>query len=767
MSVLVHPIILCGGSGSRLWPLSRQDFPKQFVSVNGQTSLFGQALERTRENPSESLSYAEPTIVGSAAFEEHIRAQVDEAGGRVRQIILEPFGMDSAPALAVAVASLLEKSPSDIALLLTSDHQIAPLRAFQNCVRQAVNAIEAHGWVMTFGIVPTHAETQFGYVEYMTDDMGASYHPVSCFHEKPDQSTAEDYLRQGNFMWNSGMFAFRISHMAELLATYAPKTWQYAQAACSNGVEGAGTLLLASEDFAQCDRKSIDYAIMEPLSSQDKVGLGLVPSAFQWRDLGSWGQVYEAALKHDRNGNVVSGNAVVEDVANSYITSSGRLVAVSGLENVVVVQEPDCTLVTSRTRAGSVKTIYSKLGELERPELASPAAFDAPAEFSEWLYSDAYPLWAKAGVGADVGVFEHLDLKGSPVFPEHLRFRVVPRQIYCFSKWLLKLKRDDSEDLLISELETSLRTLLDYMISTGWRSQGGWVHRFDAARKVSDDRADTYDHCFVLLALASLHEATLWPEARQWADRTLAYMDDALADVASGGYFEDDLRSVPRRANPHMHFLEAMLAWHTVTGEQQFLDRADVIVDMFYRHFFDPQTGTVREFFDESWAVVLEGKGALAEPGHHYEWGWLLLMFDKLRPDPKHFRHALSLYTFARAYGHNLTTGAVLDFVPADAGTGDDAPAAANSCRCWPVTEAIKITGELDRRGITGAGAFRNEMCNVLLSRYLGGPANMQRSGSRPARGSWIDAINELGRPLHTKAPASTFYHIVCAVENL
>ena len=228
-------------------------------------------------------------------------------------------------------------------------------------------------------------------------------------------------------------------------------------------------------------------------------------------------------------------------------------------------------------------------------------------------------------------------------------------------------------------------------------------------------------------------------------------MDEALADPVHGGYREDSLDTQPRRANPHMHFLEAMLAWHDATGETAFLDRAEAMIDLFQNHFFDAGTGTLREFFAEDWTPLSETPAQRAvEPGHHYEWTWLLLRLLEKRERGGLERQARVLFSTARAFGHHGGTGAVANHVQ------PDGRALSQSARCWPQTEALKAAIALEARGVEAAAALRVQMIDVLFDRYLG----------QPLDGGWIDAIDARGRPVAVDMPSSTLYHVFCGLAE-
>ncbi|GAB4361987.1 MAG: hypothetical protein Kow0026_25460 [Oricola sp.] len=367
-----------------------------------------------------------------------------------------------------------------------------------------------------------------------------------------------------------------------------------------------------------------------------------------------------------------------------------------------------------------------------------------PEEAKRWMLEIAFPYWARHGIDYRAGgVHEALQFDGRPAPHPAKRLRVLARQIYCFSQARMLGWDGDADGIL--------RHCLDTLTSTGWHRDGGWIHLFNPDGSVRDEKRDTYDQCFVLFALAWLHRATGWPEARQWSDRTLDFMYDTLADHAHGGFFEDDARSLPRRANPHMHFLEAMLAWYEATGEEHYLDRAHAMVTLFERHFFDAGNSTLSEYFGCDWTRLrAEAADRRVEPGHHYEWAWLLSRFAAYRDSPPVEAKARQLFAIAAAFGHHVTTGAAANGMQPD-GSGVETTA-----RLWPQTEALKAAITFEKKGLVVAAELRQRMVSVLFTRYL----------DRPVAGGWYDAIDMQGRVMAPDMPSSSFYHVVCALTE-
>jgi mannose/cellobiose epimerase-like protein (N-acyl-D-glucosamine 2-epimerase family) len=408
------------------------------------------------------------------------------------------------------------------------------------------------------------------------------------------------------------------------------------------------------------------------------------------------------------------------------------------------VSQPDALLIVHRDKAHLVKDIAGQVKNTgEWPPLAvahSGRPVPSPRVIRKWLFDTALPLWAGAGVDhVHGGVYEALNHDGTPADLGFKRLRVLARQIYCFANAELLGWDGDAREVLGHCFNT--------LTTTGWHPEGGWIHLWNADGSVKDPQRDTYDQCFVLLALAWLWKATKWPEARDWADRTIAYMDAHLVDQTNGGFYESSLRLDYRRANPHMHYLEAMQAWYEVTGEQAFLDRAQTAVDLFTRVFFDPESWSVTEHFERDWSVRKD-KPARVEPGHHYEWVWLLLRQARFAGQPELKEYCRKLYATSHAFGHARGTDAVCDSM------APDGSAMVGTARLWCQTEALKAGLLARAEGLPGDETLFIRMLDVIFNRYL----------TTPAPGGWYDQIDANGRVISKDMPASTFYHVFCAL---
>ncbi|MCE2510791.1 MAG: mannose-1-phosphate guanylyltransferase/mannose-6-phosphate isomerase [Alphaproteobacteria bacterium] len=357
----ITPVLLSGGSGMRLWPLSRALYPKQLYPLVGESSL----LQETALRVSDGKAFAPPLVIGNDAHRFAIAEQLRQAGLQPQRIVLEPVGRNTAPAVAVAACLASRQDPESLLLVLPSDHAIADPKRFLAAVATGREAARS-GSLVTFGIVPTAPETGYGYVQRGNPSKGIKdCFEVSRFVEKPDRATAETFLKAGDMYWNSGMFLFRADRYLEELERLQPAI----AAAARKAVEDADTdldfLRLDKAAFESSPSISIDYAVMEHTPAA-----AIVPADMGWSDVGSW-TALQGIKKADAQGTVTVGDVIVEDVRNAYLRSEGPLVAALGVENIVVIATKDAVLVVDRDRAQDVKTIVEKLKTEERKEAES------------------------------------------------------------------------------------------------------------------------------------------------------------------------------------------------------------------------------------------------------------------------------------------------------------------------------------------------------------------------------------------------------------
>ncbi len=352
----IHPVILCGGAGTRLWPASRESMPKPFIPLLPGGSTFQATLARLAG----AADLARPTVLAHADSRFVVAEQL-LASGIEADIVLEPARRDSAAAVAVAACHAARRDPRAVVLILAADHVIDDAPAFLAACREAAHAAARSGLVMTLGLRPTGPATAYGYIAPGVPVEGTSARRVARFVEKPDAATAAAYIADG-YLWNSGYFVFRADVMIAELEAYAPEVLAAARAALDGAVTDLDFLRLDAKAFARAPRLSIDHAVME---ATDRAGV--LPVSFGWSDIGTWDALWEA-LPRDEAGNALSGPVEALATRGSLVHSEGVLTAVVGLEDVVVVSTRDAVLVAPRERSGEVKDLVAALRARGCPE---------------------------------------------------------------------------------------------------------------------------------------------------------------------------------------------------------------------------------------------------------------------------------------------------------------------------------------------------------------------------------------------------------------
>ncbi|MDQ2078052.1 mannose-1-phosphate guanylyltransferase/mannose-6-phosphate isomerase [Marinimicrobium sp. ABcell2] len=354
---MIIPVILAGGSGTRLWPLSRQHYPKQLLKLFGDRTMLQQTLLRLEGLP----DLGDPVVVCNEEHRFMVAEQLQEIGQSKAAILLEPLARNTAPALALAAVKAQTMAENPTLLVLAADHVINDVPLFHQAVATAVSAAEA-GHLVTFGVEPTRPETGYGYIKTQHDKGAQSYFPVQQFAEKPDLATAQSYLAQGGYYWNSGMFVFQAEGFLAELESYSPDVLAAAQKSYQEAVSDLDFVRVDRDAFAAAPNISIDYAVME---NSEKVVC--VPFTAGWSDVGCWQSFWELSDK-DEQGNSFVGDSIDVGSTDTLVFSQDKLVATIGVNNLMVINTPDAVLVADKSAAQEVKAVIAKIQQQNRTE---------------------------------------------------------------------------------------------------------------------------------------------------------------------------------------------------------------------------------------------------------------------------------------------------------------------------------------------------------------------------------------------------------------
>ncbi len=709
----IYPVILCGGAGTRLWPASREHRPKQFLSLAGEQSLFQETLSRVAP-----LTGDGGRIV-VVAGRDHAASIAEQIGDLEATLLIEPAGRDSGPAMAAAAVWIARRDPRGLALFVASDHHIPDAEGFRASVVEGARAAEA-GRIVTFGVRPSEPSSAYGYIQPEGPGLAA----VRRFVEKPDRRRAETYVAEG-YLWNSGNLVVRADVLLDEMRTLAPDLLKAADEAVPDQATGMVELGAA---FNAASRISIDYAVMEKSNR-----VSVLPVSFGWSDLGAWDAV--AATGGAGRGLWVGGDG---DGANLVRAAEGMVIATAGVSNLAIIAEPDAVLVCHLSRSQEVKGLVERLRVISPAHVRGDPAGEASLEdrygqFDSWMRFNALPLWATVGAADDGGFHEAIGRDGRPV-GDFRRARVQLRQAWVYSVagsagWAGPWRRLAQDALARFEV-------------TNRRPDGLYRTRVSAAGEVLDDTASLYDQAFALLAWAAAAHAGI--DADIAAARAHA-LREALAALAipGGGWREDAAH--PFQANAHMHLLEACLAWEALEPAGPWTAMADAIVGLARRAFIDREGGFLREFFDADWRPAPGEAGQLVEPGHQFEWAWLLTRWGRARGDDDWASTAAQRLYEAGRRGVSASRGVVIDELD------DQLSVRSPRARLWPQTERLKAALVIgtDQSADHASQALRG------LQVYL------------EPTGLWRDKQEADGSFVAEPAPASSLYHIVAAWVQL
>lgn len=348
---MITPVIMAGGSGTRLWPISRSSHPKQFISLQGKSTMLQDTLNRIR-----NLTKSDPIIICNEKHRFFVAEQLRQID-RPGTILLEPFARNTAP--AIALAALYEKKQDTVLLVLPADHVIQDESGFRKAIQKALPLAE-DGKLVTFGIAPTEPHTGYGYIE-AGEEMIDGF-KVNSFREKPNIKEAEDFIRDGNYFWNSGMFLFKANQYLKELKNFRPKIYQICQESTENFQTDLDFTRINKTVFEKCPNESIDYAVME--ETENAV---VFPLNAGWSDIGSWSSLWEISKKDER-ANAIYGDVLTHKTSNSYIKSEEKLVAVVGVDNLVIVSNKDSVLIANKDNDQDIKEIVKNLESNSRTE---------------------------------------------------------------------------------------------------------------------------------------------------------------------------------------------------------------------------------------------------------------------------------------------------------------------------------------------------------------------------------------------------------------
>lgn len=716
----LYPVIMCGGAGTRLWPASRPSRPKQFIALAGNRSLFQEAVLRAAP----LVAGGRLVVVGGVDHKAWIIEQLEQIGVDA-QVLLEPEARDSAAAMAAAAVWTQVRDPEGVNAFFASDHHIPDHHAFRAAVSAAAEGAR-QARIVTLGVKPTEPSPAYGYIA----PTGRGLAPIAAFVEKPDQETAQRYIRDG-FLWNSGNFIVSAGVLLAELRGHAPAVESAARAAVETA--GPGSVAILGEAFRHAPKVSIDYAVME------KTRLASVLEVdFDWSDLGAWD-----AIAASGEGQI--GEHIFEDAEGCLARAAdGMLVAAVGVRNLAIIAERDAVLVCDLSRSQDVKKVVERI-RLSSPQhvdfllQAEEGLEDGACRLQDWLRCRALPLWSSLGQNESGAFAEALAPDGRRVAMPR-RARVQARQIYVFAQAGLM----GWEGAWARAVRTGLANL-----DADFLGEDGLMRTLLCAKgDPLDETVMVYDQAFLLLALATALKAGIG--GAEVHARGAAVREALLTRATQGGALRE-AGEWPFQSNAHMHLLEAALAWEEVSDDPAWRDLADRIAGLACTIFIDSTSGRLREFFDAAWSAAPGDEGRLVEPGHQFEWAWLLIRYAQSRGDAAVLGAAQRLYAVGRegvSERHQVAVNAL----------NDDGSLRTTRARLWPQTEWLKCALLMaEGAGARDRAVYLEDAAKALRALWL----------YLTPDGLWRDTRLPSGDFLEEASPASSLYHIVSAFDVL
>ena len=738
-TALVTPVIMCGGAGTRLWPLSTATRPKQLHALATELTLLQEtALRGVGET--EGVRFTAPVIVCSAAHAGEIARQLKAVGVEPAALVVEPMPRSTAPVAAAAARLVSQKFPGALMLLLPADHVMPDPEGFRAVLAKAAPAAADH--IVTLGVTPDAPETGFGYIKRGAPIGDGGVTKVERFVEKPDRATAEAYLRDGGYVWNAGIFLGSADLLVQELQAYAPDILRQTDKAIAAGRSEGAVLHLDPEAFGASPENSIDYAVMEKTAHA-----AVAPMTTAWTDVGGW-EALHALGPHDDANNRTQGHVLAIDTSGSLIWSADRKVVVAGLKDVLVVENEGVLLVMPLAMtATDMKRVHKAalpfmascakgrpIGELER----------VSCDLNRWLDDEALPLWWANGADhVRGGWFETLAMSGDPG-PGDRRARVQARQIFVYADAYIRGRPNPG----LKAVEHGL----DYLLGKYRRDDGLIRDVVDNDGKPLDETVVLYNQAFALLALATAYEAMGKPAELADVAHDLRRRVGSTLRNAAGGFVEAGEHRY--QSNPHMHFFEACLAWESVDDDPTWTALADEIGTLALTKFIDGEGHFLREFFDDQWNPAPGKDGEVVEPGHQFEWSWLLARWGRRRG------RADVIAAARRLFGIGVDHGVDARGVAYDEMNLKLEPARPTA-RLWPQTEHIKACLIFAELADSAEERTRCEGLAASAARAL------QLYLDAPLKGAWKDKLSPDGAFVDEAAPASSFYHITAAIDAL